>query len=144
MGHRGALAAGAEVSGDFYDFIHLDNGCLGVIIADVTDKGVPTRAGDGDHAHIVTQQRSDSWRRAMCAGARMTHSARTSRLRCSSPACGSPSSTPASGHAAANAGHDMPYVRRTAGGIEELWARGMPLGLLPGMPYEEKEKRATG
>jgi anti-sigma regulatory factor (Ser/Thr protein kinase) len=38
----------------------------------------------------------------------------------------------------ANAGHDLPYVKR-AHGSEELRARGMPLGLMPGMPYEEKE-----
>jgi serine phosphatase RsbU (regulator of sigma subunit) len=38
----------------------------------------------------------------------------------------------------ANAGHDMPYVRR-GGEVEELRARGMPLGLMPGMSYEEKE-----
>jgi serine phosphatase RsbU (regulator of sigma subunit) len=37
----------------------------------------------------------------------------------------------------ANAGHDVPYVR-TAGGVAELRARGMPLGLMPGMDYEEK------
>jgi len=38
----------------------------------------------------------------------------------------------------ANAGHDLPYVRR-GGDAEELRARGMPLGLMPGMSYEEKE-----
>src|SRR5215203_5287593 len=38
----------------------------------------------------------------------------------------------------ANAGHDLPYVRRGRG-TEELRARGMPLGLMPGMSYEEKE-----
>jgi serine phosphatase RsbU (regulator of sigma subunit) len=38
----------------------------------------------------------------------------------------------------ANAGHDPPYVRR-GGEAEELRARGMPLGLMPGMGYEEKE-----
>jgi serine phosphatase RsbU (regulator of sigma subunit) len=38
----------------------------------------------------------------------------------------------------ANAGHDLPYVRR-GGGCEELRARGMPLGLMPGTSYEEKE-----
>jgi serine phosphatase RsbU (regulator of sigma subunit) len=38
----------------------------------------------------------------------------------------------------ANAGHDLPYVRR-GGDAEELRARGMPLGLMPGMGYEEKE-----
>jgi len=40
----------------------------------------------------------------------------------------------------ANAGHDLPYVRRRGGSsCEELRARGMPLGLMPGMSYEEKE-----
>src|SRR3970040_1783654 len=29
------------VGGDFYDFIHLEDGTLGVIVADVTDQGVP-------------------------------------------------------------------------------------------------------
>jgi serine phosphatase RsbU (regulator of sigma subunit) len=38
----------------------------------------------------------------------------------------------------ANAGHDLPYLRRS-GDAEELRARGMPLGLMPGMGYEEKE-----
>ncbi len=38
----------------------------------------------------------------------------------------------------ANAGHDLPYLWR-GGDAEELRARGMPLGLMAGMGYEEKE-----
>jgi serine phosphatase RsbU (regulator of sigma subunit) len=38
----------------------------------------------------------------------------------------------------ANAGHDLPYLHRN-GEAEELRARGMPLGLMPAMNYEEKE-----
>jgi anti-sigma regulatory factor (Ser/Thr protein kinase) len=38
----------------------------------------------------------------------------------------------------ANAGHDLPY-RRCSEQVEELRATGMPLGLMPGMKYEEKE-----
>jgi serine phosphatase RsbU (regulator of sigma subunit) len=38
----------------------------------------------------------------------------------------------------ANAGHDLPYLWH-GGAAEELRARGMPLGLMPGMNYEEKE-----
>jgi anti-sigma regulatory factor (Ser/Thr protein kinase) len=46
---------------------------------------------------------------------------------------------PASGRIRyANAGHNVPYVS-TEGGVTELRATGMPLGLLPEMTYEEKE-----
>ncbi len=46
---------------------------------------------------------------------------------------------PKSGHLGyANAGHDLPYMQH-GDGAEELRARGMPLGLMPGMSYEEKE-----
>jgi serine phosphatase RsbU (regulator of sigma subunit) len=38
----------------------------------------------------------------------------------------------------ANAGHDLPYLHRN-GEAEELRARGMPLGLMAGMSYEEGE-----
>src|SRR6185369_11061674 len=37
-----------------------------------------------------------------------------------------------------NAGHNPPQ-QRTQDGVIELRARGMPLGLMPGMDYEEKE-----
>ena len=47
---------------------------------------------------------------------------------------------PKSGHLSyANAGHDLPYLHRSGDDAEELRARGMPLGLIPGMGYEEKE-----
>jgi serine phosphatase RsbU (regulator of sigma subunit) len=39
----------------------------------------------------------------------------------------------------ANAGQDPPCLHRGGGYAEELRARGMPLGLMPGMSYEEKE-----
>jgi serine phosphatase RsbU (regulator of sigma subunit) len=38
----------------------------------------------------------------------------------------------------ANAGHDPPYLYRS-GEPQALEARGMPLGLMPGMSYEEEE-----
>ena len=38
----------------------------------------------------------------------------------------------------ANAGHDLPYLLRNTA-AEELRVGGMPLGLMPGMEYEENE-----
>jgi serine phosphatase RsbU (regulator of sigma subunit) len=37
----------------------------------------------------------------------------------------------------------MPYLRRRSGHAEELRARGMPLGLMLGMDYEEKASILT-
>ena len=39
----------------------------------------------------------------------------------------------------ANAGHDLPYLWH-GGEAQQLRARGMPLGLMPGMSYEQKER----
>jgi serine phosphatase RsbU (regulator of sigma subunit) len=39
----------------------------------------------------------------------------------------------------ANAGHDPPYLHCSNSDAEELRARGMPLGLMPEMSYEEGE-----
>src|SRR5690348_18495312 len=39
----------------------------------------------------------------------------------------------------ANAGHDVPYVR-TRHGVQELRARGMPLGLMTGMDRSEERR----
>ena len=48
---------------------------------------------------------------------------------------------PDSGHLRyANAGHELPYLHRNGGdAAEELRVRGMPLGLMPEMGYEEKQ-----
>ena len=44
----------------------------------------------------------------------------------------------------ANAGHDLPYLRRRGGDCEELRARGMPLGLMSKMSYEERGPTRRG
>ena len=47
---------------------------------------------------------------------------------------------PASGRLRyANAGQDLPYLRHADGTVDELRAAGMPLGLMTGMRYDERE-----
>jgi serine phosphatase RsbU (regulator of sigma subunit) len=51
---------------------------------------------------------------------------------------------PSSGHFSyANAGHNLPCCCHVEGASTELKARGMPLGLMPGMNYEEHETILT-
>ncbi len=128
-----------EVSGDFYDFLHLDDGRLGVIIADVTDKGVPA-------ALVMATTRALLRAAAERLVAPGDVLARANDVLCPDippkmfVTCLYAVIDTATGLVRyANAGHDAPYLRRSAGGVEELRARGMPLGLLPGMPYDEKE-----
>jgi serine phosphatase RsbU (regulator of sigma subunit) len=132
-----------EVGGDFYDFLELDEDHLGLVVGDVTDKGVPAAIVMATTRTMLraSAQRLDSPGEVLkrvndvivrdippnmfitCLYAILDLKSGVLRY--------------------ANAGHDLPYRRRStshgAGGAEELRATGMPLGLLPGMSYEEKE-----
>ena len=37
----GSMTPARDVGGDFFDVVYLSNGCIGLAIADVSDKGVP-------------------------------------------------------------------------------------------------------
>jgi serine phosphatase RsbU (regulator of sigma subunit)/anti-sigma regulatory factor (Ser/Thr protein kinase) len=127
-----------EVGGDFYDVIPLPDGRVGFVVGDVTDKGVPA-------ALVMSATRSvlrASAQRLIEPGKVLE---RVNEHLCPDMpekmfvTCLYGVLDPASGLLRfANAGHDVPYVK-TADGVEELRARGMPLGLMPGMKYEEKE-----
>ena len=125
------------VGGDFYDFIPLPDGRLMVVIGDVTDKGVPAALVMAS-THALLRGTAP---RLISPGEVLAH---VNDLLCVDiPAhmfvtCLALVLDPATGLLEfANAGHDVPYVR-TEVGVAELRARGMPLGLMPGMEYEEK------
>ena len=125
------------VGGDFYDFIGLPDGRLMIVIGDVTDKGVPAALVMAS-THALLRGAAP---RLISPGQVLAH---VNDLLCVDiPAhmfvtCLALVLDPAAGLLEfANAGHDVPYVR-TEGGVAELRARGMPLGLMPGMEYEEK------
>jgi serine phosphatase RsbU (regulator of sigma subunit)/anti-sigma regulatory factor (Ser/Thr protein kinase) len=126
-----------EMSGDFYDFIPFADGRLGIIEADVTGKGMPA-------ALVMATTRSilrAAAERLITPGAVLE---RANEVLCPDippkmfVTCLYALLDPASGHLQyANAGHN-PLSLRTGSGVTELRATGMPLGLLPGMTYEEK------
>ncbi len=126
------------VGGDFYDFIDLGEGRIGVVVGDVTDKGVPA---------ALVMARTHSILRAEAP--RLVEPgkvlARANELLAPEmPArmfvtCLYGVLEPATGRFVfANAGHNLPYVR-TTDGVIELRATGLPLGLMPGIAYEETE-----
>ena len=126
-----------EVGGDFYDFLRLPDGRLGLIVGDVSGKGVPaaivmaiTRTMLRSAYHLgspgeILQNVNDELFSDIppnvfvtCLAAILDST--TGRLQY------------------ANAGHDPPFVRH-ASGVGKLRATGMPLGLMAGMTYEQKD-----
>jgi len=128
-----------EVGGDFYDFFELPNGRLGIVVGDATGKGVPA-------ALVMASARS--MLRAIAQASEYSPGDVLRRVNDSLVADIPPNMfvtcfyvilDPRSGTLSyANAGHDLPYVHH-GDGAEELRARGMPLGLMLGMSYEQKE-----
>ncbi|MDQ5852419.1 MAG: SpoIIE family protein phosphatase, partial [Chloroflexota bacterium] len=127
-----------EVGGDFYDFLSLPDGRVGIVVGDVTDKGVPAALVMATTRSILrgAAQRQSSPGEVLARVNELLHPDIPPNMFVT---CLYAILDPATGYMLyANAGHDLPY-RRHAGGAEELRARGMPLGLMPGMHYEEKE-----
>src|SRR5919202_5876097 len=129
-----------EVGGDFYDFNFLSEGKLGVVVGDATGQGVPaalvmsTTCG---MLQLAAQALASSSPGEVLEQVNETLLARIPPNMFVT--CFYCILDPESGSLTyANAGHDLPYVRRGSE-CEELRARGMPLGLMPGMSYEQKE-----
>jgi serine phosphatase RsbU (regulator of sigma subunit)/predicted ester cyclase len=129
-----------EVGGDFYDFHLLSEGRLGVVVGDATDKGVPAALVMSTTCGMLqaVSQTLDS----SSPGEVLSRVNETLLSRIPTNmfvTCFYAILEPESGSLTyANAGHDLPYLHRN-GATEELRARGMPLGLMLGMGYEEKE-----
>jgi predicted ester cyclase len=130
-----------EVGGDFYDFHLLSEGRLGLAVGDATGKGVPAALVMSTTCGMLqaVSQALDS----PSPGEILSRVNETLITRIPPNmfvTCFYAILDPKSGSLTyANAGHDLPYLRRRVGVCEELRARGMPLGLMPGMGYEEKE-----
>src|SRR5215211_583976 len=132
-----------EVGGDFYDFFELEDGRVGVVVGDATGKGVPAALVESATASMlraVAQALGSSSPGEVLAQVNETLLARIPPNMFVT--CFYAILEPKSGRLRyANAGHDLPYLRRrsSAEDAEELRARGMPLGLMAEMSYEERE-----
>ncbi len=128
-----------EVGGDFYEFFELDDGRLALVVGDATGKGVPA-------ALVMTATCAFLGGVATATGASpgevlsRVNEAVLARIPPNMfVTCFYAILDPKSGHLIyANAGHNLPCCRRE-GATSELDARGMPLGLMPQMSYEENE-----
>ena len=129
-----------EVGGDFYDFLELEDGRLGLVVGDATGKGMPAAlvmaTTRGMLRAVVQSVESPGEVLARVNEALVAEIPPNMFVTCLYAIL-----DPKSGSLRyANAGHDLPYLRRHYGeGAHELRAAGMPLGMMPEMSYEEKE-----
>lgn len=129
-----------EVGGDFYDFIRLPDGRLGVVAGDVSGKGIPAAlfmarftsdfrflaAGLDDPAEVLARAnelvRERSRQGLFVTLAYAVLDGRTGEV------------------CMANAGHLAPILRaREAGRVRSLEGGGVPLGILPGAAYATQQ-----
>jgi serine phosphatase RsbU (regulator of sigma subunit) len=131
-----------EVGGDFYDFHPLSGGRLGLVVGDATGKGVPAALVMSTTCGMLQAVSEASASSSSSPGEvlKRVNEALTVRIPPNMfVTCFYAILDPESASLSyANAGHDLPYLHRN-GEAEELRARGMPLGLMPGMGYEEEE-----
>jgi serine phosphatase RsbU (regulator of sigma subunit) len=129
-----------EVGGDFYDFFELGDGRLGLVVGDASGKGIPA-------AMVMANTRSVLRTIAQGGGVAPGEVLAEANeilypdippsmfVTCFYGILDPSSDT----FTYANAGHDLPYLHRNGDDAEELRARGMPLGLMPGRSYEQKQ-----
>jgi anti-sigma regulatory factor (Ser/Thr protein kinase) len=126
------------VGGDFYDFIEMRDGRIGIAVGDVTDKGVPAALVMARTHSVLRAEasRSDSPGEILARANALLEPEMPARMFVT---CLFAILEPETGRIVmANAGHNLPYIR-TDTGVVELRATGMPLGLMPGISYEETE-----
>ena len=129
-----------EVGGDFYDVVRLDEGRIGLTIADVSGKGVPA-------ALFMMSSRTQLKGAAIGGGGPDAVLGEVNRLLVEDNEATMFVTVfhavfdPASGRLAyANGGHNPPLVVHADGSAEALpTSSGLALGLMPDVDYEEHE-----
>lgn len=128
-------APASDVAGDFYDFLELENGCLGVFIADVSGHGVPAAlvASMLKIALATQSEKASSPARILSAlnalfCGRLERQFITAAYVHIDPVAGT--------LVAASAGHPPPILRHD-GASEEIIAAGVVLGRFRDARYDE-------
>src|ERR1700683_2549136 len=132
------MIAATTMGGDFYDFIELRDGRIGLVMADVSGKGVPA-------AFFMAVARTNLHELALHHAEPSACLAQANNVLCAQ----NPMELfvtvfycvldPITGVLKySNGGHNPPYVRRAGGSVEALGgAGGLVLGAMPDMVYPE-------
>jgi len=136
---HGRVIPAKEVGGDFYDIYRLEDGKVGVVIADVSGKGIPAALFmmvcrtllKGIAIGMVSPADALTEANALLHAENQASMFVTVFYGVFNPRTGSLTY--------ANAGHEPPVVRRLDGSTEALpFTGGVPLGIVDDMKFEER------
>jgi serine phosphatase RsbU (regulator of sigma subunit) len=135
-----ALEPARQIAGDFYDFIHLSGGKLGVLIADVADKGLGSALYMALSDTLIRTFASDyAQEPALVLKTVNQHILRNARANLFVTVFFG-ILDPINGHLSyANAGHNPPFLVGTNKGISTLENTGMPLGIDEQNEWSQRE-----
>lgn len=135
----GSSVPSTQVGGDYYDFLPLADGRLGIAIGDVTGKGVPA-------ALLMSNLQASLQGQVIHSSPVAEVMARVNDLLAASTDAHMFATfyygeldLRAATLRGCSAGHEPPIVRRADGTVEMLDAGGLILGMLPDQTYEEVE-----
>lgn len=130
-----------QVGGDYFDFVEMPDGRLGIAVADVTGKGIPAsllmanvQAGlHGQALHPGTAAGMIGRMNDLLYESTDAHMFVTFALVVLDPVTGELESV--------SAGHEPTLLVRPDGSYEKLEAGGLMLGMMPGFEYSEARSR---
>lgn len=135
-----AMVPAREMGGDFYDFFPLDERRLGIVIADVSGKGVPAAFFMAISRTVLQASAQDGGTPGACLARANAALCARNPMELFVTAFYGILDVETGELAYANGGHNPPLmIRRADGDVVELpRTGGMALGVMPDMPYAEK------
>jgi len=134
-----AYESAREIGGDLYDFIEWpgDPNRIGLLIADVSGKGTAAALFMAHSRAMIRGAAQTQPGPAATLAAANVQIARDNHAMLFVSAFYAVMDAPSGRLTFANAGHNVPIVRRADGRVEEAVARGMVLGIMDDMTYDE-------
>jgi sigma-B regulation protein RsbU (phosphoserine phosphatase) len=130
-----------EIGGDLYDFVDLPNspGRIGLLIADVSGKGTAAALFMAHSRAMIRGAAQSQPSPATTLAQANVQIARDNHAMLFVSAFYSVLDTTTGRLTYANAGHNLPFILRAGGELEEVVCRGMVLGIMDDMEYDEDE-----
>ena len=135
-----SMTPAKEVGGDFYDFFMIDHDRIGLVMADVSGKGIPAALlmmvarvliKSGLQNGQSPGETLESVNNQLCEGNDEGYFVTVWVAVLD---------IPTGKGIAANAGHEHPVLRRAGGGYElQIYRHAMPVGTMKGLPFREHE-----